>query len=69
MRIGFMRFVGQDSAYVFVGDVVGAYRIALNNQSLSDKDFEMAVANGEVVYEIFPGPIELGLVMPVGHLM
>ena len=67
MLIGFLRFHGQDSAYIFTGSALEAYQKALGDASLTEEDFFSAIADGEVSYRFLED--EHNGLMPVGDML
>ncbi len=69
MKVGFIRYHGQDSATVFVGDVLEAVRRDYDDDNLTQNDLLNLQANGELTIVeqeiIFDGLTRIS----VGHLL
>ena len=50
MQVTFLRFHGQDSAYVFIGKPLDAYRAAMQNPAVTAEEFDNEVTAGEVSF-------------------
>ena len=67
MNVTFLRFNGQDSAYVFMGSPLDAYRAAIGDQYVTEKEFRQEVDAGEVSF--VSAPADAGLLLAVGNLV